>query len=282
MIKDIKDSNMDSNLLKVFVAVANNKSISLGAKELGFTQSNVTLRIKQLEKTIGYTLFHRIPKGVTLTHEGEKLYPYAIDIVKKVEDAVLHMKNMNHKEVLKVGSTQSNATVRLLPFITTINKKFKDIKIELNINTTPNVLEDLLSYKTDIAFVSGDPKHNDIKLLKSYEEDMFIVEPKIKKAPNTILAYRLCCAYFTFHSNYEKEHHDNNEFKITVLENYEVILGCVKESMGISFLPASIIDKYDYKDDLKLTKIDCDLYTHLICRKDYIPLISEYLKELEI
>ena len=63
---------MDSNLLKVFVAVANNKSISLGAKELDFTQSNVTLRIKQLEKNIGYSLFHRIPKGVKLTHEGEK------------------------------------------------------------------------------------------------------------------------------------------------------------------------------------------------------------------
>jgi len=272
---------MDSNLLKVFVAVANNKSISLGAKELNFTQSNVTLRIKQLEKTIGYSLFHRIPKGVKLTHEGEKLYPYAIDIVKKVEDAVLHMKNMNHKEVLKVGSTQSNAAVRLLPFITNINNHFKDIKIELSINTTPNVLDDLLSYKTDIAFVSGDPRHKDIEVLKSYEEDMYIVEPKSKKAPNTILAYRICCAYFTFHANHLKIQ-DNNEFKVTVLENYEVILGCVKEGMGISFLPKSIIDKYNYADDLKLTKVDCDLYTHLICRKDYIPLISEYLKKLRL
>lgn len=40
---------MDSNLLRVFVTVANTKSISKAAKELGFTQSNVTLRIKQLE-----------------------------------------------------------------------------------------------------------------------------------------------------------------------------------------------------------------------------------------
>ena len=272
---------MDSNLLKVFVAVANNNSISLGAKELDFTQSNVTLRIKQLEKTIGYNLFHRIPKGVKLTHEGEKLYPYAIDIVKKVEDAVLHMRNMNHKEVLKVGSTQSNAAVRLLPFITNINNQFKDIKIELSIDTTPNALNELLSYKTDIAFVSGDPKHKDIKVLKSYPEDMYIIEPKKKKTPNTVLAYRSCCAYFTFYSNYLKED-NNNEFKVTILENYEVILGCVKEGMGISFFPKSIIDKYDYADDLKLTKVDCDLYTHLICRKDYIPLISEYLQNLDI
>ena len=43
---------MDSSLLKVFVSVANRKSISLGAEDLGFTQSNVSLRIKQLEKVI--------------------------------------------------------------------------------------------------------------------------------------------------------------------------------------------------------------------------------------
>ncbi|MGB5919723.1 LysR family transcriptional regulator, partial [Arcobacter sp.] len=66
---------MDSNLLKVFIAVANTKSISLGAKELNFTQSNVTLRIKQLEKGLGYELFHRTNRGVVLTLAGEKLYP---------------------------------------------------------------------------------------------------------------------------------------------------------------------------------------------------------------
>lgn len=48
---------MESTLLKVFVAVANKKSISLGAQTLNFTQSNVTNRIKQLEKNLGYALF---------------------------------------------------------------------------------------------------------------------------------------------------------------------------------------------------------------------------------
>ena len=54
---------MDSNLLKVFVAVSEQKSISLGALELGFTQSNVTLRIKQLEKTLGMSCFIVFPKA---------------------------------------------------------------------------------------------------------------------------------------------------------------------------------------------------------------------------
>ncbi|WP_258237580.1 LysR family transcriptional regulator [Arcobacter sp. CECT 9188] len=75
---------MDSTLLRIFLSVANNRSISLAALELGFAQSNITTRVKQLENSIGHLLFHRVPKGVKLTHEGEKLYPFAVEIVKKL------------------------------------------------------------------------------------------------------------------------------------------------------------------------------------------------------
>lgn len=91
---------METSLLKVFVAVANKKSISLAAVDLNFTQSNATNRIKQLEKSLGYLLFHRVPSGVILTKEGEKLYPMAVEIIKKVEIAQYKMQNITHQETL--------------------------------------------------------------------------------------------------------------------------------------------------------------------------------------
>ncbi len=90
---------MDSNLLKVFVEVVKEKSITKAAINLNFAQSNITSRIKQLEKSIGTVLFHRVPKGVVLTKEGEKLYPYAIEIVKKIELANNEMKNINQQTI---------------------------------------------------------------------------------------------------------------------------------------------------------------------------------------
>jgi DNA-binding transcriptional LysR family regulator len=272
---------MDSNLLKIFIAVANNKSISLGAKELGFTQSNVTLRIKQLEKNIGYTLFHRVPKGVQLTHEGEKLYPYAIEIVKKVEEANFYMSNLNHQEVLKIGSTQANATTRLIPFITKLNKKFPDMKLELFTNATLDALDELLHYKIDIAFLSGNPNHPDIEILKEYKDEIYLIKPKMKKSTNTILAYKSTCAYYLYLQEYLYEN-EKQSYDTTFFENYETILGCVKAGMGISLLPKTIIDKFGYKDAFEVTKIDCDLHTHLVCKKDYIPLISKDLKKLRL
>ncbi|MFA9373255.1 MAG: LysR family transcriptional regulator [Poseidonibacter sp.] len=275
---------MDSNLLKVFVSVANNNSISLGAQELGYAQSNVTSRIKQLEKNIGYSLFHRIPKGVKLTHEGEKLYPFAIEIVKKVEEAILQMKNVNHQTILRIGSTQSNAPIRLLPFVTKLNNDFPQMKIELFTNTTPLVISELLDYKIDIGFVSGNPNHKDIMVLQKFEEDIYLIESKEKESENCILGYKESCAYYTFLASYFKNQ-GNITFKTTIFENYETILGCTKIGMGKSVVPKSIIDKFDYSNDLKMTKLnkkEYDLSTHLVCRKDYIPMISEYLKTIKL
>ncbi len=275
---------MDSNLLKIFVAVANNHSISLGALELGFAQSNVTSRIKQLEKNVGYSLFHRIPKGVKLTHEGEKLYPFAIEIVKKVEEAILQMKNINHQAIIRVGSTQSNAPIRLLPFVTKLNHDFSKMKIELFTDTTPLVVNALLDYKIDIGFVSGNPNHKDILVLQRFKEDIYLIESKDKISENCILGYKDSCAYYTYLSSYFKKQ-GNSTFKTTIFENYETILGCAKIGMGKSLVPKSIIDKFDYAKDLKMTKLskeEIDLSTHLVCRKDYIPMISEYLKNIKL
>lgn len=273
---------MDSNLLKVFVAVAHQKSISLGAEALGFTQSNVTLRIKQLEKTVGYELFYRVPKGVILTQAGEKLYPLALEIVHKVEEAVLGMKNISHQALLRIGTSQANATIRLLPFIEKLQTDFPKMEFELHTGGTPHMLEKLLAYQVDIAFITGNPKHKDIMVLNQFNDDLYRVEPKGKQSLNTLLGYREKSTHFEFFQAYEKRN-GNLEYKTMILENYEVMLGCVKAGIGKAFLSKKIIDKFGYTDSLKLTKLpenECNLETHLACRKDQIPYISEYLKHL--
>jgi len=273
---------MDSNLLKVFIAVAHQKSISLGAESLGFTQSNVTLRIQQLEKTLGYELFHRVPKGVILTKEGEKLYPLALEIVRKVEEATLKMKNISHQTLLRIGTSQANATIRLLPFIEKLQIDFPTMEFELHTGNTPDIIEKLLEYKVDIAFVPGNPQHKDIMILNQFDDDLRMVEPKDKLCSNTLLGYRSKSTHLDFFQTYHKEQ-GNLTFKTMILENYEVMLGCVKAGIGKALISRKIVAKFGYTNHLKLTKLPetiCDLDTRLVCRKDHSPLIAEYLKSL--
>ncbi len=275
---------MDSNLLKVFVIVAQEKSITLGAKNLKFSQSNVTSRIKQLEKSIGYNLFHRIPKGVILTQEGEKLYKHAVEIVRKVEDAILDMKNMKDQKKLIVASTDSNAAVRISSFLMKLYKDHPTIQLELLTGTTRDVTQLILDYKVDIAFISGEPKHEELMILKKYEEEIAILEAKDGNTPNIILSFKEGCAYDEFLKKYYREKGETIE-KSLAFGSLETILACVKTGMGKTLLPTNLVDKLGFKNELKITKLDkkvAYIPTCLICRKDYIPKISEYLINLEL
>ena len=272
---------MDSSLLKVFVEVARENSITKAANKLNFAQSNVTSRIKQLEKSLGFALFHRVPKGVILSKEGEKLYPYAVEIVKKVELATFSMKNINKQEHLIIGSTESNATTRIVPFLVQLHSDFPNMSLELITNTTREITKELLDYKVDIAFISGVPKHNDLIVLNKVDEDIVIVEPLIGNAPNVFLSFKNGCAYNEFGQNYLKNS-SNEDFKTLEFGNYEIILGCVKAAMGKSLLPLSIVKKHNYENDLKITILPkelVDMPTCLVCRKDNIPKIEDYLKK---
>ena len=275
---------MDSNLLKVFVAVANNKSISLGAKELGFAQSNVTSRIKQLEKSLGFSLFHRVPKGVILNQEGEKLYKHAVEIVRKVDDAIIDMQNIHHQKKLIVGSTDCNAAVRIPSFLMKLHEDYPNIQLELLTGTTRDVTQMILNYQVDIAFVSGEPQNDELMVLKRYEEEIAILESKKGNSQNVILSFKEGCAYDEFLKSYYKEKGIKVE-KSLAFGSLETILACVKAGMGKTLLPTNLVDKLGFINELKITKLDVKtayIPTCLICRKNYIPNIKEYLEELEL
>lgn len=275
---------MDSNLLKIFISVANNKSISLGANELGFAQSNVTSRIKQLEKSLDCTLFHRVPKGVILTNEGERLYKHAVEIVKKVEVAISDIQNQQHQKKLIVGSTDCNAAVRISSFLMKLHEDFPKMQMELLTGTTRDMIQLILNYKVDIAFVSGEPKDDELIVLKKYEEEIAILEPKEENTPNVILSFKEGCAYDEFLKNYYQKKGENIEKSLS-FGSLETILACVKSGMGKTLLPTNLVEKLGFINDVKITKLDkktAYIPTCLVCRKDYVPKIASYLQELDL
>jgi len=284
MIDDIRENDMDMNLLKVFVSVANKKSISLASNELKCAQSNVTSRIKQLEKILGLELFYRVPKGVILTPSGEKFYPQALEIISKMENAISSLNQDEQMSHLKVGSTECNAVVRISPFLIQLHKDFPKMQLELFTGTTKDIMQLILDYKIDIAFISGEPKNDSLMILKKYEEEIAILEPQENNTPNVTLTFKEGCVYDEFLRDYYKQK-DIFVEKSLCFGSLETILSCIKVGMGKSLLPTSIVKKMGYDKDIKITvlpKKEANIPTCLVCRKDYIPKISEYLKDMEL
>ena len=64
---------MDLHHLRTFVAVAEENHLTRAAERLFVSQPAVSSHIKALEGELGVVLFHRTPKGMILSREGEKL-----------------------------------------------------------------------------------------------------------------------------------------------------------------------------------------------------------------
>ena len=75
---------MEIRTLITFLRVAELRSFSRAAAQLGYSQAAVTIQIRQLEEELGVQLFERIGKKVRLTEEGRNLIPRAIDVMNAV------------------------------------------------------------------------------------------------------------------------------------------------------------------------------------------------------
>ena len=273
---------MDTNLLKYFVTVADKKSISKAAKKLKSAQSNTTAKIQQLEKNLDCKLFHRVPSGVMLTKEGTKLYVHASEILKRIEIATLDMKKSLIEQELTIGSTEANAVTKIVDFLVKIHNDFPNIKLELITNTTQEVKNLLLNYKIDLGFISGIPSEEEFEILNKIDETLVIVEPKQPEVPEVFISFKKGCAYSSFAEKYFYEE-NQKEYKKLEFASYETILGCIEAGMGKSILPISIVQKFNYENKVNiqhLTKKISNMPTCLICRKDNIPKIERYLRDI--
>lgn len=98
---------MEIRVLRYFLAVAKEGGFSAAAETLNITQPTLSRQIQDLEIELGYPLFERANRGVSLTAEGMFLRQRAEEILEMVEK-----QNRNfpaHKMPLKVTSISAAA-----------------------------------------------------------------------------------------------------------------------------------------------------------------------------
>jgi LysR family transcriptional regulator, nitrogen assimilation regulatory protein len=79
---------VDLRQLRYFVGIVDEQSISLAAKRLRVAQPALSHHVRSLEADLGVPLLVRSLHGVVATEAGERLYAYAINILKYVDEAV--------------------------------------------------------------------------------------------------------------------------------------------------------------------------------------------------
>ncbi len=161
--------------LAVFDAVASLESVSAAARKLSMTQSAVSMSLSQLENLLGRPLFERQGNRLSLSHWGKWLRPKAKRLLQDAQqiELGLHEQHIISGQ-LQLGSSQTAAEHLLPELISKIDDDFPELRIELIVENTENVIEGLLNYEYELGIIEG--RNDDARIhLETWMDDHLVV-----------------------------------------------------------------------------------------------------------
>ena len=123
---------MDLTALRVFLAVAEERSFSRAAQKVHRTQPAVSQAVRRIEADLGEQLFDRSSKSGTLTDAGRVLQNYGhrlIRLAKETESAIRELRDLRRGRVL-IGANEA-AVHTLLPLMARFRQKVPDIAVDV-------------------------------------------------------------------------------------------------------------------------------------------------------
>lgn len=138
--------------LRAFEATARHSSVTKAAQELNVTPGAVSLQVRELEQTLGVTLFERRPRQLVLTEDGSTYFATLRRAFRMMREATEELTARKRAPVLTVSCTPTFAAQWLVPRIGTFELQVPGIDVRIS---TTNRLTDFNTDGVDIAIRHG-------------------------------------------------------------------------------------------------------------------------------
>jgi DNA-binding transcriptional LysR family regulator len=168
---------MEDYKLKVFHSVAKNQSFTKAAAELFITQPAVTKQIKNLEESLGTRLFDRIGNSIVMTQEAEVLFGYTNEIFHLYQEFMLELSTMKKQPSgsFSVGASTTIAQYLISPVLSSFQKKFPHIQLNLVSGNSGTIENAVLSKNICLGIVEGKRHHSDLKYSELTTDELVLV-----------------------------------------------------------------------------------------------------------
>ena len=139
-------------------------TFSAAAERLNTTQPAVSARMRELEQRLGTALFHRDGRTMALTAAGRKLVRDCDPLLRDMQVALLGSGGFAEASgVVRIGAGEIAAASCLPAFVAELKADMPHVGLEIEIDLTANLIQQLLTGRTDIAFAAGPIAHPALK-----------------------------------------------------------------------------------------------------------------------
>ncbi|MDD5334996.1 MAG: LysR family transcriptional regulator [Rhodoferax sp.] len=271
---------MEMRQLRIFCAVADQGSFTAAAETQHCVQSNVTMRVRELETELGQALFLRSRGGVALTAAGRTFLGYARRILQLADESRTVLSDSDTpRGLLRLGAMETTAAIRLPAVLMTYRQRHPEVQLSLVTGTTAELIRGVLERRLDAAFVGGFHPMPELQQEQVFEEELVLVSNSrfetlkaLKRAMSgqSILVFKTGCFY---RSTFERwlERAGLVPQQVLELGTLDGILSCVAAGMGVTLLPRTVIERRQDRRALRYHALPNDIArvaTVLLRRQD--------------
>src|SRR5207248_4465521 len=169
---------MDLSALKMFLAVAHERSFSRAAATVHRTQPAVSQAVRRLENELGEQLFDRSSKSGTLTEAGRMLQNYGqrlVRLAEETESAVRELRDLRRGRVL-IGANEA-AVHTLLPLVARFRQRYPDIAIDVRRVPARQIAVEVLQGSLDFGALTFHPAEQGLLEVPVGSDELVLLVP---------------------------------------------------------------------------------------------------------
>ena len=169
--------HISDHVLRCFLAVADTGQFTQAAEQCHLTQSALSQLISRLEERLGVLLFHREPRSVTLTSEGQRLAETARRVLAELNQVVADFRDITqlHTGSVSLAAVPSLSVMWLPKLLSLFSSQHPGVRLRLYDQSSVRCLELVRQGAVDFALNSqpGTQHEMDAELL--FEESLYLV-----------------------------------------------------------------------------------------------------------
>ncbi len=144
---------MTVSQLKYIIKISESGSLSRASEELFISQPSLTAAVREVERELGITIFHRSGRGMTLTNDGVEFIPYARQVIYQYDSLLdKYGDPANVKKKFSVSTQHFSFAVKAF---VEMMKYYDGSQYDFAIKEerTQDVIEDVGSFKSEIGVI---------------------------------------------------------------------------------------------------------------------------------
>ncbi len=150
--------NLDFDLLRTFVAIADTGSFTRAGERVGRTQSAISLQVRRLEEAVGTAILTRGPRlAPTLTSTGETLLGHARQMLRMHDAALGDLREPEVAGLVRLGVPEDFATAHLPAVLASFTEAHPRVDLEVTCDLTLNLQLGFRDGGFDLVLVKREP-----------------------------------------------------------------------------------------------------------------------------